>query len=287
MHRRPQRRASDVTRQLRAFWQAIGLLLLLVAGAAQAAMPARPTGPVLDQANIIPDFDEAALTQKLSAYNAQTGRAVIVATVSSLDEQDIETYANTLFRTWGVGGAKTDQGVLFLIAPNDRKVRIEVGYGLEEFLPDVLAGRIISSSVTPRFKVGDYAGGINAGVDQILAQLNRNPADAKAVAEAAKAGAREEQSGGGSVIGSAVFWVVLIVVMILIFGRRRRGFVQRRSGIDPGIVLWGLSEIARAASDNRHSGGWGGGGGSDWGGGGGFGGFGGGDSGGGGASGDW
>ena len=70
------------------------------------------------------------------------------------------------------------------------------------------------------------------------------------------------------------------------FGRRRQGYVQRRSGIDPGIVLWGLSEIARAASDNRHSGGsWGGG--SDWGGGGGFGGFGGGDSGGGGASGDW
>lgn len=250
-------------------------------------MPARPAGPVLDQAGIIPDADEAALTQKLSAYNAQTGRAVIVATVSSLDGQDVETYANTLFRTWGVGGAKTDQGLLFLIAPNDRKVRIEVGYGLEEFLPDVLAGRIISGSVTPKFKAGDYSGGINAGVDQILTQLNRTPADAKAVAEAAKAGAREENSGGGSTIGSAIFWVVLIVVMIAVFGRRRQGYVQRRSGIDPGIVLWGISEIARAASDNRHSGGWGGGGGSDWGGGGGFGGFGGGDSGGGGASGDW
>lgn len=277
-----------MTRQLRVFWQTFALLLLLMAGAAQAAMPARPAGPVLDQAGVIPDADEAALAQKLSAYNAQTGRAVIVATVSSLDGQDIETYVNALFRQWGVGGAKTDQGVLFLIAPNDRKVRIEVGYGLEEFLPDVLAGRILSGSVTPRFKAGDYPGGINAGVDQILTQLNRTPADAKAVAEAAKAGAREEGAGGGSTIGSAIFWVVLIVVMIAVFGRRRKGYVQRRSGIDPGIVLWGLSEIARAASDNRHSGGgWGGGGGSDWGGGGGFGGFGGGDSGGGGASGDW
>lgn len=80
----------------------------------------------------------------------------------------------------------------------------------------------------------------------------------------------------------------MIVVFIGMFGGRgRRGYVQRRSGIDPGIVLWGISEMARAASNNRHSGGWGGGGGSDWGGGGGFGGFGGGDSGGGGASGDW
>lgn len=273
-----------MTRQLRAFWQTVALLFLLIAGAAHAAMPARPPGPVLDQAGIIPDADEAALAQRLSAYNAQTGRAVIVATVASLDGQDIETYANTLFRTWGVGGKETDQGLLFLIAPNDRKVRIEVGYGLEEFLPDVLAGRIISGAVTPLFKAGDYPGGINAGIDQILTQLNRSPSDAKAVAEAAKAGAREGVSGG-STIGSAIFWVVLIVVMIAVFGRRRKGYVQRRSGIDPGIVLWGISEIARAASDNRHSGGWGGGGGSDWGGG--FGGFGGGDSGGGGASGDW
>lgn len=275
-----------MTRQLRGFWQAFALLFLLMAGAAHAAMPARPAGPVLDQAGIIPDAEEAALAQKLSAYNAQTGRAVIVATVASLDGQDIESYANTLFRTWGVGGKETDQGLLFLIAPNDRKVRIEVGYGLEEFLPDVLAGRIITGAVTPKFKAGDYPGGINAGIDQILTQLNRTPAEAKAVAEAAKAGAREESSGGGSTIGGAIFWVVLIVVMIAVFGRRRQGYVQRRSGIDPGIVLWGLSEIARAASDNRHSGGsWGGG--SDWGGGGGFGGFGGGDSGGGGASGDW
>lgn len=275
-----------MNRPLRAFCHALAALFLLIAGTAHAAMPARPTGPVLDQANIIPDADEAALTQRLSAYNAQTGRAIIVATVASLDDQDVDSYANALFRNWGIGGKQTDQGLLFLIAPNERKVRIEVGYGLEQFLPDVLAGRIMSAAVTPRFKQGDYAGGINAGVEQILTQLNRDPADAKAVAEAAAA-AKRESGSGGSTFASAIFWIVLIVVMIAIFSRRKRGFVQRSSGIDPGIVLWGISEIARAASDNRHSGGWGGGGGggSDWGGG--FGGFGGGDSGGGGASGDW
>lgn len=274
---------------MRAFWQAVALLLLLVAGAAQAAMPARPAGPVLDQAGIIPDADEAALAQKLSAYNAQTGRAIIVATVNSLDGMDATDYAQQLAETWDIGGAKTEQGVLFLIAPAGRKLRIHTARGVQERLPDVLAGRIIREKVTPKFKAGDYAGGINDGVDQIIAQLNRDPADAKAVAEAAKAAARSDTSSG-STIGSAIFWIVLIVVMIGIFGRRRRGYVQQRSGIDPGIVLWGISEIARAASDNRHSSGWSGG--SGWGGGsdgGGFGGFGGGGGGfdGGGASGDW
>lgn len=283
-----QRRASDVTRQLRAFWQTVALLLLLMAGAAHAALPAKPAGPVLDQAGIIPDADEAALTQKLSAYNAQTGRAVIVATVKSLDNTDVADYAQQLAETWDIGGAKTEQGILFLVAPTERKMRIHAARGVQERLPDVLAGRIIRDNVAPKFKAEDYAGGISDGVDQIIAQLNRDPADAKAIAEAAKAASRSEGEAGSS-IGSAIFWVVLIVVIIGIFGRRKRGYSQRRSGIDPGIVLWGISEIARAASDNRHSSGWGGGGGSDWGSGGGFGGFGGGGGGfdGGGASGDW
>lgn len=274
-----------MTRPLRAFLQAIAALFLALAGTAHAALPPKPAGPVLDQANIIPDDQEAALAQRLSAYNAQSGRAVVVATIASLDGDDVANYANTLFRAWGVGGQKTDQGLLFLVAPNDRRVRIEVGYGLEEYMPDVLAGRIIASAVTPRFKAGDYPGGINAGLEQILTQLSRTPADAKAVAEAAAARQSSSPSGAGGTFASAIFWIVLIVVGISIFGRRKRGFAQRRSGIDPGIVLWGLSELARSAS-NRGSG-WGGGGGSDWGGGGGFGGFGGGDSGGGGASGDW
>lgn len=276
-----------MTSPLRALLQAFAALFLALAGTAHAALPAKPAGPVLDQANIIPDDQEAALAQRLSAYNAQSGRAIVVATIASLDGDDVANYANTLFRAWGIGGQKTDQGLLFLVAPNDRRVRIEVGYGLEEIMPDVLAGRIIAAAVTPRFKAGDYPGGINAGIDQILTQLNRTPADAKAVAEAAAATPGKNASSAGGTFAGAIFWIVLIVVAIAIFGRRKRGYSQRSSGIDPGIVLWGLSELARAASDNNRGSSWGGGGGSDWGGGGGFGGFGGGDSGGGGASGDW
>lgn len=260
------------------------LALLAFAGApALAALPARPDGPVLDAAAIIPDDRQAGLEQKLSAYNKATGRAVMVVTVPSLDGEDVRSYGVNLGHAWGVGGKDTDQGLILLVAPNERKLAIEVGYGLEEFLPDVLAGRIIRESITPRFKARDYPGGIEAGIDAVIAQLSRDPADAKAVAEAAKAAEAQRRSGSRDAgAGSVVFWIGLIVFFMLVFGRRGRR-LGRRSGIDPGIVLWGISE---ALHHSGRGGGWGGGGGggsggSDWGG------FGGGDFGGGGASGDW
>lgn len=261
----------------------LAALALIGAGAAQAAFPARPDGPVLDAAQIIPDADEAALDAKLREYNQRTGRAVTVATVPSLDGETIELYAVKLFEAWGIGGKEADQGLLLLVAPTERKVRFETGYGLHGIFPDVYASRIIRGEITPRFKSGDIAGGINAGIDTAITQLDRNPADAKAVAEAAAAAEAAQRKRGGETSGGAVvFWIMMILFFMLMFGRRRsRGY--RRSGIDPGIVLWGVSEILHHAS----RGGGGGGGGFDFGGGGGFGSFGGGGSGGGGASGSW
>jgi uncharacterized protein len=262
------------------------LAILALAGSpALAAYPPHPNGPVLDQADIIPAAEEAKLDAELRKYNKDTGRALIVATVSSLEGEDIATYGPNLGQTWGVGGKESDQGLILLVAPNERKVRIEVGYGLEAYLPDVLAGRIVRETITPRFKAGDMAGGITAGIDAVTTQLDRDPAEAKAVAEAAAAAEAQSPRGQDVSIGSVIFWLVLMVFLMSMFGRRRRGF--RRSGIDPGIVLWGISEIAHHAS--RRSGGGGFGGGIDFGGGGGggFGGFGGGGFGGGGASGDW
>ena len=255
-------------------------LALIGASAAQADYPTRPDGPVLDAAQIIPDAQEATLDAKLRAYNQRTGRAFIVATVPSLDGETIELYAVKLFEAWGVGGKESDQGLLLLVAPNERRVRFETGYGLHGIFPDVYASRIIRGEITPRFKAGDLPGGINAGIDAAITQLQRDPAEAKAVeaAAAAEKARSKAQPNGGAV----VFWSMMILFFMLMFGRRRhRGY--RRSGIDPGIVLWGLSEIAHHASRG------GGGGGFDFGGGGGggFGGFGGGGSGGGGASGSW
>ena len=265
---------------------ALSAMVLALAGTmAHAELPARPSGPILDAADIIPAPEEAALDRKLRDYNMRTGRALMVVSVTSLEGEDVATYANNLGHAWGVGGKETDQGLIFLVAPTERKVRIETGYGVEQYLPDVLASRIIREQVTPKFKAGDMPGGITAGIDAITAQLDRDPAEAKAIAEAAKAAAAQrEDSESGSSIASVAFWLIMMIVMISLFSRRgRRGY--RRSGIDPGIVLWGISEAMHhsrgGGSDWGGFGGGGGGGGSDWGG------FGGGDFGGGGASGDW
>ncbi len=262
------------------------LAILALAGSpASAALPPRPTGPVLDQAEIIPPADEAALDAKLRAYNRETGRALIVATVTSLDGQVVERYAQDLARAWDIGGGESQEGVLILIAPNERKIRVHPAVGAQGRLTDGFLGRTIREVITPRFKAQDIPGGISAGADAIIAQMNRDETDAVAVAEAAAAAEAQGENREEPGIGSIIFWLVLMLFFMSMFGRRRRGF--RRSGVDPGIVLWGLSEIAHHAS--RNSGGGGFGGGIDFGSGGGFGGFGGGGGGfdGGGASGDW
>lgn len=264
-------------------WLALLAAVLAAPAAAQPEFPPRPEGPVLDAANIIPDADEQLLDARLREYNARTGRALIVATVPSLQEDTIEDYAVRLFEAWGIGGAETDQGLLLLVAPNERKMRIEVGYGLHQFVTDILSGRIIRDDITPRFKAQDYAGGINAGIDALITQLDRDPADAKAVAEAAAA-AERERGPDGSVIGGIVFWVMLIVFFSVVFGRGARGRRYRGGGVGSAVgnvLLW--TAVNAAMNSGRGGGGWSGGGG----GGGGFGGFGGGMSGGGGASGGW
>ncbi|WP_296676388.1 YgcG family protein [Novosphingobium sp.] len=268
---------------------ALAALFLALAGTAvMAKLPARPDGPILDQAAIIPDQQEAALDRKLRSYNRETGRAIIIVTVTSLDGQVPERYAQDLARAWGIGGAESQEGVLFLIAPYERKVRIQTSVGTQGRLTDGFVGQTIRTVVTPRFKQDDYAGGITDGVDALIAQLERDPVDAKAVAEAADA-ASAQRSGKGSSAGgmpSVFIWLIVLIVFISFFGRGGRRGGYRRSGIDPGIVLWGISEAMRHGSN---SGGWSSGGGSFGSGDGGFGGFGGGGGGfdGGGASGDW
>lgn len=258
-------------------------LLAFAATPALAALPPRPAGPILDQANVIPDAEEAALDAKLKAYTQATGRALMVVTLASLEGQDIETFGSALGQEWGVGGKASDQGLILIVAPTERRVRIEVGYGLEEYLPDVLAARIIRETITPKFKSGDFAGGINAGIDAVTAQLDRSPAEAKAVAEAAAAAAQANGKGQTSA-GGVIFWIVLILVFMFLFGRggKRRG---RRygggGGLAPIIIFDALSHMG-GRGGGFGSGGFGGG---DSGGG--WGGFGGGGFGGGGASGDW
>jgi uncharacterized protein len=272
-------------RRLAAFF---ALIMALVSSTAWAQMPARPEGPVADYADILPADAEAQLDAKLRTWTEQTGRPIVVATVTSLDGEEIEPYAVRMFETWGIGPADTDQGILLLVAPNERKVRIEVGYGLSEYVTDILSGRIIRTDITPRFKAGDFPGGINAGVDALIAQLSKSPEDAKAIAQAAENAARQTRGEGGFPIG-ALFWLVFVFLFFILPMLSRGGRRRRRSRSPWGntardIILWEAgSAIARSVFDNNGGGGgWGGGGGGS-----GFGGFGGGISGGGGASGGW
>jgi uncharacterized protein len=273
-------------------WLAL-LAALVGAPAAAQGFPPRPAGAVYDGANVIGDAEEGALDAKLRAYNASTGRAVIVATVPSLDGQPPATYAQQLAEHWDISGAQTEEGVLLLVAPSEREVFITTARGVQTTLTDIAAGRIVRDVIVPRFKAGDMTGGIVAGTDAIVERLNMDPAQAAAIAEAERAAAAQRGDGApGGAIAGFLFWVAMIVFFSVIFGRRARGRRYRGgsvAGAVGDVVLW--TAINAAMNSGNDSGGWGGGGwgGGGSGGGGGFGGFGGGGGGfnGGGAGGSW
>jgi uncharacterized protein len=150
-------------------------LLALAAPAAAQNFPAL-TGRVVDQAGILDQSARAALTARLAALEAQNTDQLVVATVSSLQGDAIEDYAVQLFRTWRLGQAGKNNGVLLLVAPAERKVRIEVGYGLEGTLTDAVARLIIERSVAPRFRANDFAGGIAQATDDIVQVLTGDAA---------------------------------------------------------------------------------------------------------------
>lgn len=276
-----------MTRLLAVLW--LALIALAAPAAAQTFPPL--TGRVVDQANLLRPEQELDLSSKSEALEAQTGRQFVVATVNSLEGRTIEDYGYRLGRAWGIGNEKKDDGVILLVAPNEKKVRIETGYGARVFLTDAVSSVIIRESILPRFKAGDMGGGIIAGADQIIKMMSLSPQEAQRQAGAVER--REaERAEAGSGLFPVIFWLMIAVFVLLSMFRRAGGRPYRRrrgGGIDPWIVLWGLSELSQASRRGR--GGWGGGGGFGGfsGGGGGFGGFsgGGGSFGGGGASGGW
>ncbi|MFY9833198.1 MAG: TPM domain-containing protein [Methylocystis sp.] len=227
------------------------------------------TGRVTDQANIISAPAKASIEAKLQNLEDKSSIQLVVATVNSLEGGDIESYANGLFRAWKLGMAKKNNGVLFLIAPNERKMRIEVGYGLEGVLTDAVSSVIIRSAVAPRFKAGDFSGGIERGVDAIIDVLSSD------TSEWTKRAAEQSMSETIDQLTPIILFILFVFIMIYMSRNARGGGGGPMIFLPPGGGFGG--------------GGGGFGGGSFGGGGGGGGGFsgGGGSSGGGGASGDW
>ncbi len=289
------------------------LILILAAAGALFASPLSAqsfpalTGRVVDQANILPADTEAQLTAQLEALETQSNRQLVVATVSSLEGYDISDYGYRLGREWGIGQEGEDNGAILLVAPNERRVRIEVGYGLEGYLTDALSSIIIQNAILPRFREGDMPGGVVAGAQAIIGQLQLPPEEAAHVAAQAGEQRRGDQTDGGFPVG-VVIWLIFMFaffVLPILRGRsRRRKYKKRKKGPwgkdddydddDDGwgrtardIILWEVgSAIVRGALSDGDDWGGGGGFGGGFGGGGGFSG-GGGSFGGGGASGGW
>ncbi|MDJ0449177.1 TPM domain-containing protein [Methylocystis sp. JR02] len=235
------------------------------------------TGRIVDQAGVIPEATRASLQTKLKDLEDKSSIQLVVATIKTLDGYDIETYANGLFRAWKLGEAKKNNGVLFLVAPSERKMRIEVGYGLEGTLTDALSKVILASAVAPKFKAGDYGAGIERGVEGIIEILSGDSAEWVKKAP-------PPPSMVDELLPLLIFalFVFIFIMMARSAGRPKDYRHYRRGG--PPIVI-----LPPSRGDWGDGGSFGGG--SSWGGGdgGGFDSFsgGGGSSGGGGASGDW
>jgi uncharacterized protein len=246
---------------------ALVLYIALTVAAFAYTLPAL-TGSVVDQANVIPDATRTALGIKLEKLEQDSGIQFVVATVSSLEGDAIEPYANALFRAWKLGEKTKNNGVLLLVAPKEHRVRIEVGYGLEGTLTDALSKVIITNAIAPRFKAGDFAGGITRGVDDTITVLTTDSSDWQK-----KPGLRTDT--GDAPVDPIVVFVVLAIFLIV--------FIIIIRSAHRSTVFWGTPGSGGGfTSGHTWSSGSGGGfsGGGDFSGGGG-------SSGGGGASGDW
>lgn len=276
---------------------------LAFVSAAVLAAPPFPalTGRVVDEAGILSPQAEAEINAQLSAHEQSTSNQVVVVTLKSLQGYDIADYANRLFRHWGIGQKGRNNGVLLIIAPNERKMRIEVGYGLEGALTDAESFSIIEREIKPPFRQGNYEQGIRAGVAAILAAIN---GEYQATPPITASGDKNSVLGP-LVMGLFIFqWILGHVTHHATTGTR--AVIAAVSGVGSGLLVWffiGILTLAAAigvvvfvimllAGGRMGRGGsgygnWSSGGG--WGGGGGGGGFsgGGGSSGGGGASGSW
>jgi uncharacterized protein len=238
----------------------------------------KPNPPRLvnDVAGVLSPEQREILEQKLVALDDSTSNQIAVVLIKTLGDNSIEDYATKLFRSWGIGNKKTNNGILIIAAIDDRKMRIEIGYGLEGAIPDVVAASIYRNELVPEFRQENYYRGLDKAINALTKA---------AVGEYKVKKERKGKGGGG---GSSILGVIVIIfVIIIVIARAGRGggggMGGGRSGFGSIAEAVILSSLLSGGRGGGSGGGWGGGGG----GGGGFGGFGGGSSGGGGAGGGW
>lgn len=251
---------------------AVFLSAVAVPAVAEPTYPAL-TGRIVDQAGLLTSSDKAQLETELANLEAQSTDQLVIVTVNSLQGYAIEDYALGLARSWGIGQEGKDNGILLLVAPNERKVRIEVGRKLEPMLTDTMSALVIHNAILPGFRRGDFAGGIRAGVRDIKDIVL---GDAEAVRKRARRNTKNEITTEEMIM--LAIWLAIFAYIIwqqYQQAKRLGPNARRRRQLDDGSVI-----IVPAGHSDNWRGGWSGGGGGGWsGGGGGFGG--------GGASGSW
>lgn len=299
--------------------RALAFVLALLAGVpawAQGVLPVPElTARVVDQTNTLDAIQRKGLEDKLAAFEKEKGSQIVVLMVPTTQPEDIASYANRIANAWKIGRKEVGDGILVIVAKDDRRVRIEVAKTLEGAVPDLAAKQVIDDAITPRFRTGDFAGGLQAGVDQLMARVR---------GEALPAPQQRQQAPQRGVAGFDWFdLAIFLFFAVPIAGAVARGIFGRKLGslvtgggfglvamlitssivvaVIAGVVALFFSLLSGGFGGGSRRGGWGGGpvilpggwgggsggGGGGWGGGGGFSSGGGGDFGGGGASGDW
>jgi len=249
---------------------AAAVLVALAADTRAQSPPPTPAHYFNDYAGVVAPDVAARLDQKLKAFDDQTSSQIVVAVFPELPSPSLEDFTVRAAQAWRVGRAKLSNGAVLFVFVKDRKMRIETGYGLEGALPDATAHRIIEERITPAFRNNDYAGGLEAGIDAMMAAT-------RGEYTASPAPARGQPSGG---FGSSFFLVLLVLFIVIAMSRSgRRGRTYGRRGYyGGGPWWWGGGGFGGGGFGGGSSGGWGGGGGFSGGGG---------SFGGGGASGSW
>ncbi len=232
----------------------------------RAGFPEKPNPPRLvnDFAGMLSGSENQALEDKLVAYDDSTSTQITIVTINTLDGMDKAQYATELGEKWGIGRAKEDNGVLILVAKEERQIFIATGRGVEEYLPDAICKRIVENVIKPNFKAGDYYSGLNSATDEMIARLSgtfvNNDSDEK---------------------DGIPLWIIILIIFFIFFVMP---FIFRSKGGGTTYGGRGYRSYGGGPFWGGGTGGWGGGGSSS---GGGFGGFGGGSFGGGGAGGSW
>jgi len=227
----------NATRFLRVFASFFALCLVLGGAQAQALLPVPAlTARVIDQTATLDEAQRTVLDAKLAAFEQQKGSQIVMLMVATTQPEDIASFANRIGNEWKIGRKDVGDGVLVIVAKNDRKMRIEVAKTLEGAVPDLAAARIIDVAMAPRFRENDYAGGLNAAADQLIARIS-----GEVLPEVAQPGAGGQGRGVG---GFGFDWTelgIFLFVGVLVLGRMARAVLGSKlgplaTGVGAGVV---------------------------------------------------